>query len=260
MGVLLEHAATDGLALDSNSRTALHWAGDVQTARLLLKAAPQAALMRNRAGNTPLQAAIAEARCSVAECLLVEAPLQPAEEIVDSLKWKLSELDLLMGNPEQLQQRRAMLRVVPLLVARLEPTFDTYYWWLNRRLLTHPHLALWLPAMLQHSEAAAGRLVQYLPLADRSRLRTLALCLGHIEHSLTKPLPTPIMHRLLADAAVQHAKEQPGIGPPGSWASGPDDVPFWLHAVPFVLRLIFMLCSYYILRNVFSLFNRNTCT
>lgn len=72
-------------------------------------------------------------------------------------------------------------------------------------LTTSSRLAIWL----QDLEAAAARLVRLLPHGDQQRLRILALSLMRNARELLLPLPTPIVHRLLAEAAALHALEQP---------------------------------------------------
>lgn len=67
-------------------------------------------------------------------------------------------------------------------------------------------LGCWLPAMMERSEAAAARLVAFLPADDRRWLRTLALSLGCYERSLSARLPPPILRRLLVLAARGHAQ------------------------------------------------------
>lgn len=71
--------------------------------------------------------------------------------------------------------------------------------------MVSPQLAVWLPATLHHSDAAAARLVAFLPPPHRHRLRTVALCLVRVERGLSAPLPTPIGHRLLGQVEKQQA-------------------------------------------------------
>ncbi|MDT9165880.1 hypothetical protein RSW31_25705, partial [Escherichia coli] len=67
-------------------------------------------------------------------------------------------------------------------------------------------LGWWLPVMMRRSEAAAARLVAFLPAEDRRWLRTLALSLGRYERSLSARLPPPILRRLLELAAQGHSQ------------------------------------------------------
>ena len=59
-----------------------------------------------------------------------------------------------------------------------------------------------LPAVLRRSEAEAALLVARLPPAAQQRLRTVALCLVRT-HSLSAPLPTPLVHEWLALAVAE---------------------------------------------------------
>jgi hypothetical protein len=56
-----------------------------------------------------------------------------------------------------------------------------------------------LPAVLQRSHAEAGRLVACLPVAERARLRLLALCLSRASQ---RRLPAEISHMIMADAML----------------------------------------------------------
>ena len=51
--------------------------------------------------------------------------------------------------------------------------------------------------------------MRLLPPHDRQRLSTLALSMARIERGLSAQLPTPLTRRLLAQAAEQHALQQP---------------------------------------------------
>ena len=83
---LLLAAGSDASSRDSSGAVALHHARGVETVRLLLQAAPQAALVRNSSGSTPAQDAALQERCAEAQCLVAEAPLQPAAELLATLK------------------------------------------------------------------------------------------------------------------------------------------------------------------------------
>lgn len=228
---LLLAAGADPCATDSpGSNTALHSAANVEMACLLLNADAMAAEMRNSSGHTPLQAAILQARISVALCLIAEAPLHPATEIQASLRSAIRSLQPGWMGPAAVERQRELGLAIILLAARLglDVRECSRQCGEHGPLMTSPHLAVWLPALVQRSDAAAGRLMRFLPPPDRQRLRTLALCLGRIERDLTKPLPIPILHRLLAESAVQHALLQPKNyqvwTEPFSWEHGGKDM------------------------------------
>ena len=64
-----------------------------------------------------------------------------------------------------------------------------------------PGLAAALPAVLCRSEAEAALLVRRLPVGERQRLRTAALCLARAQRVHNVQLPPPILRLLLAAAA-----------------------------------------------------------
>ena len=202
MALLLAGGA-DPLAVDSLGRTALHCAHSAARARMLFQAAPQAALVRDRSGHTPLQAAIGSiSEFGTARCLAAEAPLQPVQEVLDSLRQALERLRSLEAAADasgrqcwhEYQQRSVAL--VPLLEARLG--LDLSSWYEDPSLCPNPWLAPALPAALECSEAAAGWLVRCLPPTDRQRLRTAALSLGRAGREASAALPGPIVGRVLA--------------------------------------------------------------
>lgn len=200
VAALLAHSA-DALAIDSKGRTALHCSSKVGTARRLLQAAPEAALLRDSEGRTPLQAAIMHDNSSLAQLFAAEAPLQPVPEILGTLREFLDLMSGVFGVTMELQQAVA---IVPLLEVRLG--LDMPQWYARPSLLPNPYLASVLPAVLHCSEAAAARLVGCLPPTDRQRLRTLALCLGRIGDSLSAPLPGLIVRSMLVHAAERHTQ------------------------------------------------------
>ena len=209
--LLLSAAPQTAMLPDSSGRTPLHLGiGNTEAVRLLLRAAPQTATMRDSRSFTPLDAAIGatsgrSASGDSVQLLLAEADLQPTNEITDRLIKTLVVLDM-VGDHEGL---RRLAPAVPVFMARLGLSLDSgngYYTFERfRSHMDSSALARWLPAMLRRSDAAAARLVPFLPLADRERLRTLALCLVRYQHSLSSRLPAPVAGRLLALAAAQHA-------------------------------------------------------
>lgn len=200
VALLLQHGA-DPLALDCFGSTALHYAFNLELARLLLRAAPAAALVRNNKGFTPTQALIDMQCSSSAQLLLAEAPLQPAAEIVQVLDATLSRIKA-VGQ----YRVESLLPLAPILVARTGADLGSCDWYSrNRSMMITYDLIDWLPAMLQHSDVAAARLMAFLPAPERSRLGTAALCLARAGRSLSAPLPVPIVRRLLAQAAERPA-------------------------------------------------------
>ena len=200
-------AGADPLALDSDGQTACHLGGDAACVRLLLAAAPQATLMRCHKGRTPVETALYWYHWRAAQCLAAEAQLQPKAELVSCLRSTIEQRDAhstFLDRP-----RPDLLQLVPILVARLDlaPTGGDLTQHTRLRSATvSSQLGCWLPAMMERSDAAAGRLVAFLPAKDRRWLRTLALSLGRYERSLSAQLPPPILRRLLVLAAVQHAQ------------------------------------------------------
>ncbi|KAL4425227.1 hypothetical protein ABPG75_009243 [Micractinium tetrahymenae] len=68
-----------------------------------------------------------------------------------------------------------------------------------------PGLGMALPAVLERSTAEAALLVCHLPADDRERLHAFAMCLARLQRRWRRrmrPLPTPLIWRLLALAAA----------------------------------------------------------
>lgn len=238
IATLLE-AGADPLATTPNGSTALHFVAQARwvrhrylpAARLLLQAAPQAALMltqpsRGSCGKTPLMEALTDLqrdadRLAVARYLLKAAPI--AARDTGSL------LAILRQGGER------ALPLYPLLVARLPLTAAQWAGVPS----PCPILGVVLPAVLQRSEAEAAQLVRCLPPADQQRLRTLTLCLAAAaRRGLLPPLPADVVRlslvtvvqqgsqdhlrqheRLLAAATVEKAQQQAGQRPemPAPW-------------------------------------------
>lgn len=193
-------AGAEPAALDSALRPPLYYAAlfcRADTVRLLLRAAPQAALMRDRWGEHALH------QCSfcadpgslsppqaiqVAQCLLAEAPLPPALESLAVLRRVLSRAP-----------HEWALPLFALLVARQPLTPAD--WELVPQ--PCPGLGSALPAVLARSDFEARLLVAHLPFEERQRLRTLALCLARAQRSgQLVQLPTTLNWRLLALSAA----------------------------------------------------------
>lgn len=161
--------------------------------RLLFEAALQAALMRDSSGHTPVTLTVCNLRLeptsysgkmAVARYMLKGAAIegQHTSRLLAALR----------------QAHNWALPLYPVLVARRPLTVAQW------AAVPPPCLGLGaaLPAVLQRSEAEAAQLVRHLPTADQRRLRTLALCLGAAAwRGLVPPLPTPIVHQLLAECA-----------------------------------------------------------
>ena len=167
-------------------------ANNVGMLRLLLAADPSLMLLRDRQRHTPLHAALrAEGSVDAARCLLQEAPLQPADEILEMLA--------AAEDAERVQPLYACLAarqpLSPEQWARVPPAC--------------PSLGGALLIVLQRSTAEACLLVHHLPPVEQARLRTLALCLHRTatrrptRRSPRLPtLPTPLVLRLLALSAA----------------------------------------------------------
>ena len=188
----------DGRYVPQAGDSALHIAammGHLPAVRLLLQAAPQAVLMLDGWGRTPItsllllrpgpRSSIYADRMAVARYLLDEAPIEADDTgtvltaLRDAGEWAVP--------------------LYPLLVARLPLTAEQW----ARAPSPCAGLGAALPAVLQRSEAEAAQLVRHLPAADQQHLRALALCLGAAaRRGLLPPLPTPIVHRLLAECAA----------------------------------------------------------
>lgn len=79
---LLLLAGADACAVDSSDAVALSSACGVETIRLLLEEAPQAARMLDSEANTPVMSAIQAGRCDEALWMVALAPLQPPAALV----------------------------------------------------------------------------------------------------------------------------------------------------------------------------------
>ena len=191
--VLLAGGADPSAHAFTCSFTAAHFAAatdSLHILRQLLAADPLLALRYDKYALTPLGQALHWARLrgrpglAVARCLLEEAPLQPAGEVLESLA-------------EAAARGHNVSSLYAPLVARQPLTAAEW------ALVPTPcaNLAPALPAVLARSAAEAGLLVQHLPLADRERLRTAALCLARLQRRHDLSLPLPISQHLLLAVA-----------------------------------------------------------
>ena len=172
--------------------TQLHGAvlGDCPAAaRLLVEAAPRAALVRDGSRRTPLEAALLFLRFGVARCLLERpAALPPAADV---LRW------LTAASGPRWRMPPALFAV---LAARQQLGPDEW----ARMPSPCLGLAAALPAVLARGEAEAALLVALLPAADRQRLRTAALCLRRTERVHGVELPPALLCPLLLAAVERH--------------------------------------------------------
>jgi hypothetical protein len=155
--------------------------GHTHVLRLLLAADSSVARMHNDVGMTPLDWALCDQHIEAARCLLEEAPLQPAGEILELLsEWGDADAQPLCA----------------CLAARLPMTAEQ---WAE---VPTPCTGLGaaLPAVLQRSADEAALLARHLPPSDHARLRTAALCLVRAQRRHDLPLPAPIIQRLLQAA------------------------------------------------------------
>jgi len=156
--------------------------------RMLLGAAPEAALLKNSEGNTPLELALRPSgnnnSVQVASILLQAgpSPLPPTDKLLHQMAG--------MGERG--------IPLYPLLIAR-QP-LAAAEWALVPA--PCPGLGAALPAVLARSAVEAGLLVGHLPIDERLRLRTAALCLAYPQQLIDMPLPTPIVWRILATSAA----------------------------------------------------------
>lgn len=198
--LLLGAAPEAALMRDISGRLPLHYADRAGTIRPLLQAAPAAEIMLDSRDLTPATAAIARHSFEAVQCLLAEGIMPPTHEVEVAL-------DSAMHSPGVSRLGQWYMMLVPgVLVARENVQLGSYGWY-DPSVLIDRGLAVWLPAMLRHSDAAAAWLMAFLPPVDRERLRTLALCLVRAESTLSVQLPPPITRRLLGEAAAQQRFE-----------------------------------------------------
>ncbi len=182
-------AGADPCAPNEDAQTPLHVAsghGSLLTVRLLLEAAPHAALLKDGSGNTPLEAAAEGANSFMFSAYTRKRCAITAGYLVNHLA-------LLPEGVQQLQDA-----LLPALAASLHCQKEQ--WTMP---LPCTGLGALLPAALQQSEAQVAWLVRHLPHAEQQRLRTFALCLGAAgRRGLLPLLPSPITHHLLALCAA----------------------------------------------------------
>lgn len=154
----------------------LHYVFEPASARLLLSAAPEAAIAANRAGRTPLQCVLLYGLINVAACLLGAAPAD-------------SELAALKFNPAHF--------------AHLAPEFAAAHMPLTTALWAQiptpcPGIGRALPAAVACLPVQAHQVAQRLPEPDRQCLQLAALCLARQQRRLRIWLPGPVVDRILS--------------------------------------------------------------
>lgn len=187
---------------NSPGLTALHVAatgGSSTRTRILLEAAPAAAVMEDSQGRAPLEVAL-------------RAVTDPNPNVWMGAKFSALVLASAAPPPRPKAGIRVFARLKSMgrLGLHFYPRLAT-----NWNLTTLgwqqvpcpcPFISAALPAVLARSEATVALLVQHMTDDDRLHLRTLALCLGAAgRRGLLPQLPTPIVRRLLAESAAQHA-------------------------------------------------------
>jgi len=188
--VLIDANPAAAAATDSLGSTPLHGAasrGNVEAVRLLLEAAPSSASMENSRGIMPFEAMHFAHRAGGRRWAadgyntalqLMSASGQPASRLLRSLKAAV---------PAALPPFAAPAARPPAPPA-------------HRSLVPPPcpGLAAALPYVLVRSAAEAALLVAHLPAAERSRLRTAALCLHRAQAVAGVALPQPLVWHIFA--------------------------------------------------------------
>lgn len=157
----------------------------VHVLRVLLAARPEAALLPDCLGRTPLLAALAGRSVDATRYLLELGPHVPSAELLETLG-------------EFSQYHDAGVDHRPLLFALIasHQPLSADDWALVPT--PCPALAAALPAVLKRSTTEAGLLVRRLRPADRHRLCAAALCLSRVQRRLSAPLPVPLVQCMLA--------------------------------------------------------------
>lgn len=174
-------AGADPMATNFNVWTPLHHAafrGRTCVLPLLLAAAPQAALAKDGAARTPLEAALVCGHMETARSLL-ELQLRPASEVLCLLVIYDSSL------------------VRPLFATVVERQPLTASEWALVP-APCPCLVALLPFVLARSASEAALLVGHLLPTCKQRLRSAAMCLARAQEQLETPLPLPIVWRIMA--------------------------------------------------------------
>ena len=182
--------------------TALHVAatgGSSARVRMLLEAAPAAAAMEDSQGRAPLEVAL-------------RAVADPNPDVWVGAKFSALVLARAAPPPCPKAGARVFARLKSMgrlglhFYPDLATNWDLTVLGWQQVPSPCPFIGAALPAVLERSEAKAALLVQHMTDDDRRHLRTLALCLGAAgRRGLLPQLPTPILHRLLAESAAQHA-------------------------------------------------------
>ena len=205
---------------NSPGLTALHVAatgGSSTRTRILLEAAPAAAVMEDSQGRAPLEVALRAvtdpnpnvwmgAKFSALVLASAAPPPRPKAGIRVFARLKVdgqTGAALLPSPSNQLEPDDAGWQQMPCPCPFISAAFHFRF----KVCVPATKLAIQtLPAVLARSEATVALLVQHMTNDDRLHLRTLALCLGAAgRRGLLPQLPTPIVHRLLAESAAQHA-------------------------------------------------------
>ena len=184
-------AGCDPAAADVDGWTALRWAtqcGHVDAARALAAAAPHLALLPDKKGRLPLEAALASRRFAVARCLLEHGAQPPASQALAALEAARCHCQL-FPYPFPPSLYTPVVARQPLTPAdwALVPA-------------PCPGLSAALPAVLARSDAEAALLVARLPADERERLQAAALCLHRAERAHGLSLPLVLLRPLLLAA------------------------------------------------------------
>ena len=182
-------AAAPGAALDraAGGSTALHFAVSAEapaSAQALLQAAPEAAFVADSRGRTPLQDCLRRCRLwyfneEFLETLGVLVAAAPSPATFAALVGSGGQAAPLFAD---------FVAAAPPLTAEQWACVPA----------PCPRLGRALPAALSHSHEQARQLVRRLPPADASRLRTFALVLARLQRRLRVALPGEVTGKLLS--------------------------------------------------------------
>ena len=194
--LLLKAAPSAALAIGSHQRILpLHYAasrGDAAAAALLLEAAPASAGTCDRDGRTPLDLLLQH----TADGVITECRMRTARVLIAAPGQQLTHLLQSLSNG----RRRPgwMERMVLPLYADVAARYPlaSADWQLIPA--PCPGLGAALPTVLQRSPAEAALLVARLPDAECRRLCACALALHRAQARLGTALPQPLAWRILA--------------------------------------------------------------